>query len=518
MKTVNTKTATKTAGISLALLVATLAGCSVGPDYSGPADKSAPTMWSSLTQPQETPLKEAGGTDQPEGPRSIVTDKPAQLAQWWSVFNDPTLNSLIDRAIDNNLDLKIATSRVREARALRGAAGAGLYPSVDAVGEYNRTRSSDNLVSGGGSGGSGGGFGGGERDLYRAGLDASWEIDVFGAVRREIEAADASLEAVIEGRNDTLVTLLAEVSRNYAEARGFQRRLEVARSSVRVQDETVQVAQARLNAGISGELEVAQARALLESRRALIPVITTSYRAAIYRLAVLLGQAPGSLESELAGASPIPPPPGEIPVGLPSDVLRRRPDVRAAERNLAATNARIGIAEADLYPRFSLTGSFGFEAEESGDLFDWDSRSWFVGPTVRWRVFDAGRIRRQIEAAGARYEQQLYTYDRTVLGALEEVENRLTAFAQEQSRRESLARATVANQRAVDLSNDLYRAGIRDFLNVLDSQRALYDSQDALVQSEIQVTTNLIALYKALGGGWEAGDWNAEPPLESTSN
>jgi outer membrane protein, multidrug efflux system len=487
----------RSCALALPLVLALLAGgCAVGPDYAAPSVTPAPAAWSSAS----------GDAAEGEAKRSRVVSKPAHLARWWTSFNDPALNSLIERAIERNLDLKIASARVLEARALRGVADAGLYPTVDAGASYTRSR---------GSGTSGNTFISGERSLYSAGLDASWEIDIFGGVRREIEAADADLAAAEEARNDALVTLLAEVSRNYAEARGLQRRLDVANQSVRVQDESVQVAEARLKAGISGELEVAQARALLETRRALIPVITTSYRHAIHRLGVLLGQAPMSLESELASATPIPPPPGEVPVGLPSDLLRRRPDVRQAERTLAASNARIGIAESDLYPKFSLTGSFGFDSSRAGDLFDMDSRSWYVGPAVRWRVFDGDRIRRQIGAADARSQASLHAYDKAVLSALEEVENRIVAFSQEQSRRESLEKAAAANQRAVDLSNDLYKAGIRDFLNVLDSQRALYDSQDALVQSQLAVTTNLIALYKALGGGWEPED---VVPIEVMSN
>lgn len=473
-----------TAGLILCLLAG---GCAVGPDYKAPDTGATPEAWTSLHD----------GAMANDAARSKVVVAPANLARWWTTFHDATLDSLIDRAIANNLDLKIATARVLEARALRGAADAGLYPSVDAAGSYSRFRSSSTT---------GNPISLGERNTFNAGLDASWEIDVFGGVRREVEAADADLHAAEEGRNDALVTLLAEVSRNYAEARGYQRRLDVANSSVRVQKDSVQVAESRLKAGIAGELEVAQANALLESRRAIVPTLTTAYRQSLYRLSVLLGQTPGALESELAKASPIPPPPTEVPVGLPSDLLKRRPDVRRAERMLAASNARIGVAESDLYPKFSLTGSFGFSSQRAGDLFDWDSRSWTIGPNVRWHLFDGNRIRRQIAAAGARSKAALYSYDKTVLSAFEEVENRLVAFSQEQSRRESLEKATAANQRAVDLSNDLYKAGIRDFLNVLDSQRALYDSQDALVQSEMAVTTNLVALYKALGGGWEPED------------
>ncbi len=477
-------------GIALSLVLLA-GGCSVGPSYTAPTP-NAPAGWNSIDSGAV-----ASGPDVPSQPQPST----AALASWWKVFNDPMLDSLVERALRSNPSLREAAARVREARALRGISDSRSYPTVNAGASAARIRGSENTTAGS--------FNDHDTSLYSVGLDASWEIDVFGGVRREIEAADADLAAATEAARDVMVSLLAEVARNYSEARGFQRRIEVTRGSIKVQEDTVQVAQARFSAGIASELDVAQSRALLETRRATLPLLLTGFQQSLHRLGVLIGEGPGSLAQELGRATPIPAAPAGVPVGLPSELLRRRPDIRRAERQLAGATARIGVAQADLYPRFSLTGSFGFLSNKPASLLDLDSRSWSIGPSVRWNVFDKRRTRFQIEAAGEREKQALARYDATVLSAFEEVDNRLVAFTQEQSRRASLAQAVDANQRAVQLSDDLYRAGVRDFLNVLDSQRALFDSTDALVQSDIAVTTNLIALYKALGGGWEAP---AAPP------
>lgn len=461
-----------------------IAGCSVGPRYKAPEHK-APDTWSAL---REDGIGVCTASPAPEG-----------LARWWTNFNDPVLSSLIDRAIEANPDLRVAAARVLEARSLRGVAKAAGVPVVNAGGEYRRSQGSETN--------DGARFAGvGEQqDLYRVGLDASWEIDVFGGIRRNTEAAEADIAVAEESRRDVLVSLLADVAENYATLRGFQRRLAVASASVKVQEESLSLARARAEAGLSSELEVAQAAAILETRRSQIPPLNSGLKQAAHRVAVLLGKHPGELNSELLTGeeSAIPPPPPEVPVGLPSDLLKRRPDVRRAEREIAAASARIGVETAELYPRFSLTGSFGFESGRTSDLFEWKSRSWSIGPSVRWNLFSGSAVRARIAAAGAREQQALARYDKAVLESFEEVENRLTSFGMERSRRESLRAAVEANTRALDYSRQLYSAGIRDFLNVLDSQRSLYDAQDALVQSDLAVTTNLIALYKALGGGWE---------------
>lgn len=468
---------------STATVLALLAGCTVGPNYSRPADNPASTF-TNVQAPASTRAA------------SLTTTDPADLREWWKMLHDATLDSLIERGISNSPDIRLALARLRESRAQRGISESAAYPRLNAVGGYSRSRGSENAFGPGGAPGR-------VTNLFNAGLDAGWEVDVFGGVRRGVEAADADLESSEWTRRDVLVTLTSEIARTYVEYRGFQRRMEVLDEAVRVQAETRDVAKARLDAGIVPELDLAQATALLESRRSQIPIVTTSMKQSLHRLGALLGGLPTSLRDELSGTSAIPPTPPTVPVGLPTDLLQRRPDIRRAERELAAATARIGVATADLYPKFTLTGTIGVQADTFNTWGSLSSHYWSIGPGVRWNAFDANRIRHNIEAADARAQQSLAMYDKTILGAFEEVENRLVAFAQEQSRWNSLRDAVAANQRAVDLATDLNRAGIRDFLNVLDSQRALYDTQDQLVQSEVAVTTGLIALCKALGGGWE---------------
>jgi multidrug efflux system outer membrane protein len=470
----------RSAAVLGALGLVLLAGCTVGPDYA-PPPAAPPEDWA-------TPL--AGGED----------DAAADLTRWWAALNDPMLDSLVERARAGSLDLRLAEARVREARALRGVAAADQFPTVDARGEYTGARTSENV------GGSSFGPAGSETDLYSVGFDASWEIDIFGGVRRGVEAADADVQALEEGRRDVLVTLLAEVARNYVEARSFQQRLDVARANVAAQQTAVDLTGARFQAGLVSELDVMQATSNLASTRSQIPTLETGRRQAVHRLGVLIGQAPGALLAELEAPAPVPQGSGRVPVGLPSDLLRRRPDIRRAERELAAQTARIGVATADLFPKFALTGSIGLDAEEAASLFESGSLAWAWGPRVQWRVFDAGRIRANIRAQEARRDQNLAAYDSTVLGALEEVENALVAYGQEQERQAALGEGAAAAERSVVLAADLYRQGLSDFQNVLDAQRTLYELQDGLAASEASVTTNLIALYKALGGGWEEGE------------
>lgn len=459
-----------------------LQSCTVGPNYQRPA-AAEPPAWS---EPLESGL----------------TPEPVDLAEWWRGFNDERLDGLVERALAGNLDLREAAARVREARALRGIAGADAMPSVDARGSASNERFSENTrSSGAGSGGT--------SELYQVGFDASWELDVFGGVRRSVEAADADVGSEIEAARDVRVTLVAEVARNYVEYRSFQARLAIAEENVRIQRETVGVSRSRVRAGVAGELELAQALAQFESSQAQIPELTTGMRRAAYRLDVLLGMAPGVVATELASGAPVPPTPSVVPVGVPAELLRRRPDIRAAERDVAAATARIGAATADLYPRFVLNGAFGLESEHLGSLFDAGSRAWSAGPfEVRWPIFDGGRIRGNIVVQEARQERAIAAYERTVLEAYEEVANTLVGYAQLRQRRESLRRAVEASRDSVSLANELWSRGLTDFLNVLRAQEELYRLDDQLAETDAAVTTNLIALYKALGGGWE-------PPSEA---
>jgi multidrug efflux system outer membrane protein len=460
--------------LSLMLAVLILTGCAaVGPDYL-PPDMSVSKDW-------HTQLK--GGLSAEE--MDLET-----LAAWWTTLNDPILSGLIDRAVAGNLDLKKARARVREARARRGVAKADLFPTLDTTGSATRSRSSKETGTGKTS------------DLYAASFDAGWELDIFGDVRRSVEAAEADLKASQEDLRDVLVSLLAEMALNYVEVRTFQARLTVAEANLEAQNETYQLTLWRYQAGLSDELAVQQARYNLENTRSQIPTLRTGLEEAMNRIAVLLGEQPGKVHEEVGKQVPIPVTPFKVAVGVPADVLRRRPDVRRAERQLAAQTARVGVATADLYPKFTLSGSIGLEALSLSNLSSSGTWSLSGGPRITWAIFKAEAIRQNIEAQSALQEQALIKYEAAILGALEEVENALVAYAEEQRRRNDLGEATQAAQQAVELAQHKFQAGLTDFNNVLDAERSLLSFQDQLAQSNGTVTSNLVRLYKALGGGW----------------
>jgi len=422
---------------------------------------------------------------------------PAADAAWWKSFHDTELDSLVVRAAQSNLNLRAAVARVREARAAARVVAAGSSPALDVAGSYERNRFSANGVFP---------FPPGaplDADVYQAGFDAAWELDVFGGTRRASQAARAEVAAAEFGRRNLLVTIFAEVARNYVQARAFQRRLAVADENISAQEQILALTRDRFAKGLTGELDVQEADALLATTRAQAPVFETGFRDSVYQLALLLGQPPGALLEELTNAAPIPAAPPAVPVGLPADLLQRRPDVQQAERQLAAATARVGAAVSDLYPKFSLTGDVGLQSISPGDWFNAGSRFWTAGPTVQWRIFDAGRIRANIRVQNARVDQALAAYEQSMLAAFTDVETALTAYAREQTRRQSLAHAAQAGEQAVALARDLYQHGLADFLRVLEAQRSLYQSQDALIESDRAVSSDLIALYKALGGGWE---------------
>lgn len=472
-------------GISL-----TLGACVVGPNYKRP-QVAVPADFAAA-QPATRPGAEVG-------------TRPAEagLAEWWRAFGDEQLDHVIELAIRSNLDLRIADARVREARAQLRFTRASLFPQVDAVGGVSRRRFSENGGFAGGGGSGGQGPSGTEQNLFQSGFDANWEIDFFGRSRRGIEAVRADYEGIIEDRRDVLVSLLAEVARNYLELRGAQRQLAVLRENIHAQSEVVEITTSRFKAGLIGELDVAQARSLLATTQAQTPTLETAARQAIHRLGVLVGKDPAALAAELAPEKDIPHGPPEVPRGLPSDLLRRRPDIRRAEQALIAANARIGVATADLYPRFFLTGTIGLESVRASDFFDGGSHYWSIGPSVSWPVFEAGRIRSNIEATNARQEQARLRYEQAVLASLEDAENSLTDYANERRRYRTLVEAVEANRRAVALAGELYTRGLTGFINVLDAQASLFRTQDELVRSERDVSTTLVAVYKALGGGWE---------------
>jgi outer membrane protein, multidrug efflux system len=464
-----------------ALPLLAVSACTVGPDYE-PPKAEVPPSWSNA---------ETGGPGE-----------PVDLARWWTSFEDRTLDGLVERAIGSNLDLKVAAARVREARAQRGVAASSGLPKLDASASYSRNRRSENAFGVGGGGGAA--FSPDpEYDLYQAGFDASWEIDVFGGVRRSVEAADADIEASIEDRRSVLVTLLGEVGSVYIDVRRLQRQLAITRDNLRSQRETARLTRTRFDAGVNSELDVTRAEAQASTTASQIPALERDLSHAVYRLGVLLGRAPGALGDELAQEAPIPRASSAVKVGLPSDLLLRRPDIRRAERELAAATARIGAATAKLYPRFSLTGSLGLSSLEASHFAEHDS--WFgsIGPSLRWPIFAGGRIRAGIEVQNARQEQALARFEAAVLTGLEDVENALVSYSRERVRRESLAEAAASNRRAVEIVRSRFTTGLIPFLDVLEAERSLNDSENDLAASEAAVSSSLVALYKALGGGWE---------------
>jgi NodT family efflux transporter outer membrane factor (OMF) lipoprotein len=441
----------------------------VGPDYV-PPDTQVSTNWNT----------------QLEGSLNTEEMDPNTLARWWTTINDPELSRLIERAKANNLDLRNARARIWEARARRGITIASVYPSLDVMGSATRSRSKENKTT---------------SSLYSAGFDAGWEMDIFGGVRRSVEAVDADLQTVQENLHDVLVSLLAEVALNYIELRTYQARLAVVQASIEAQSETYQLTLWRYEAGLNDELAVQQARYNLESSRSQIPTLLTGLEQSMNSMAVLLGEEPGKLSKELEKPEPIPVAPLDVAVGVPADIIRRRPDIRSAERALAAQTARIGVARASLYPSFTLNGSIGLEALS---MRKFSSAGWSLsgGPRLSWPIFDAGAIRQNIEVQSALTEQSLIQYEAVVLTALQEVENALVSYAQEQQRRENLLQATQSAKRAAELAHQKFQAGLTDFSDVLDTQRSLLSFQDQLAQSQGTVTSNLVRLYKALGGGW----------------
>ncbi len=451
------------------------AGCAVGPNYA-PPEPEVPDRWHE------------------ELARGLAEGQ-APLQTWWTTLDDPMLDSLVERAVAGNLDLKRAVARVDEARARRGIARGQWFPTLDSLSSYSREKISEEAFPIPG-------IGGNAQNRYTVGLDASWEIDFFGRIRRSTESANASLEATVEDYRDALVLLLAEVGLAYVDVRSFQQRIDYARSNVRTQQGSLRLTRDRNAAGLVSDLDVRQAELNLATTEALIPSLQIGLTLAIHRLGVLLGQHPSALRAELETPTPIPSPPSEILVGLPTELLRQRPDLRSAERQLAAQTAQIGVAKADLYPRFALLGTFAFDALDAAKLFTGDASAFSFGPAVRWNLFDGGRIRANVKAQESLTEQALLGYEQTLLLALEEVEDAFVAYVQENERRDTLQRSVTAAGAAVKLVNTLYRTGLTNFQNVLDTERSLFQQQDQLAQSEGQVTQNLIQIYRALGGGW----------------
>jgi len=436
------------------------------------------------------------------------------LDQWWLVFKDPELSSLVERAIKANLDLQLAEARIHEARATTRIEAAPLWPEFDATGSFSRTLQSQNSAQIGSTSLSAVSIISNQpMNLYQQGFDASWEIDVFGGTRRSVESAQASFEASIYDRNDVLLTLLGEVASGYIDLRSYQKQLEVTENNLAAQTGTLKLTRARYEGGLASDLDVAQQEAQVASTASQIPTLETSCRQSIHGLGILLGEQPDALSEELSSPAPIPVAPPELPLGLPSELLRRRPDIRRDEKKLAATVANIGVATADLFPKFSLTGATQLQSISVSNLLSEGSLYWTFGPTVTWPIFQGGKIVANIDKANAQRDEALITYQQTILNALEEVENEIVAFSRERERDQYLLEEVSASQRALDLSTELYLGGLKNFLDVLDAQRTLLTSENDLATSQAAVSKDLVALDKALGGGWQGFQYDAKQPL-----
>lgn len=460
--------------VAVAAALFVTACSSVGPDY-------APT------EPKLTPAwrqaREAGLT---EGP---IADAP-----FWHGFADPVLAQLVEQALVANLDLRSAYARLASSRALRGVAEAGQWPTLEGRGSYEDRKESRNTP-----------FGRfiPRTSIHSIGVDAAWELDLWGRVRRSIEAAERDLEASDADVQAARLTVATEVVATYVDLRAAQRRLAIAQANLALQEQTQGLVRARFDAGLVVERDLAQATTNVESTRSRLPTLEASAIEAQNRLAVLLGRAPGDLPVEVAATGAMPTLPLQIAVGVPADLLRRRPDVRAAERRFAAEVARVGIAEADRYPRFSIGGSLGIAANSADGLFQNGSDARSFGPSLRWSLFDGGRLKQRVRSLEANAEAAQIAWEQTVLLALEEAENAMTRFVREQSRRSSLQRAAEQARRAVALAQTQYGAGLSDFQAVIDSERTVATIEDDLVGSEAAIAGSLVSIWKALGGGVE---------------
>jgi len=446
----------------------------VGPDYTAP-ELGLPVAWNQLEQTADPVADDAQSGD---------------VSRWWRQLDDPLLADLMQAALQVAPELRLAQARLREARARRGVAGAGRFPEAAVSGSVRRSQSSEETGSGR------------TNDLFSAGLDASWEIDIFGGVRRSVEAAEADVASSAADLGDTSVSLTAEVALNYVEVRGLQLRLAIARANLASQSETLQLTVWREQAGLVGRQDVEQARSNREQTRGQIPNLETSLVEAEHRLDILLGKAPGTVHARLAAAGDLPAMPARIAVGIPADTLRRRPDIRAAERRLAAATARVGAAEAARYPAFNLSGSIGLEALTAENLGTSGAASSSLLAGITAPIFDAGRLRQQVEIQDAVREQAEVAYEQAVLNALQDVENALVALRRNTERGEALAGAAAAARNAAQLARQQYSAGLIDFQAVLDTERTVLTVEDSLAGTRTDGLLALIRLYKALGGGW----------------
>ncbi|MGE0223124.1 MAG: efflux transporter outer membrane subunit [Acetobacteraceae bacterium] len=480
-----------------------LAGCTVlGPDYK-PPEWDSPATWFGPTRPKVPVVASV------PAPQPIRTD-------WWELFDDPQLTGLVRRVANQNLDVQIAATRLEASRYQLALAEAAEVPRLNVGGGYIRQKSSrygvltanqPNTTNANGTSGLGVTGSPTRRsdpyDIFQGGFDAAWELDLWGKVARSVEAAEANIQAAADAQRAVLLSTMAEVARDYIQLRGAQAQLAIAHDNLRTQQRTLELTRQRAAGGLTTDLDVANASAQVNRTASEIPLLQQREAALINALSRLLGQPPNTLRAELEVEKPVPPVPPAVPVGVPSDLVRRRPDVRQAEARLHAATANIGVAEAEFYPSFRLSGSAGFQALNFGQLFNLAASTFSVGPSVTMPIFEGGRLRANLALQETAQKEAAIEFQQTVLQAWHEVDDALTAYQTEQARRDRLVRAVADNRRAVGLARDRYQQGVADFLTVLDTERLLLGTQQQLQASTTNVSEYLVALYKALGGGWE---------------
>ena len=466
-------------------------GCAVGPNFKKPEAK-VPAGWSAASA------------------SNAVNSDPATVVNWWTTFQEPTLSSLIERSTQSNLDLRAAVLRITEARAQKDVASAAFFPTASANAAFTRQRLSDTTTTGAVFTN----FGGVQipgmpsvnfpnpYNQFQLGASASWEPDLFGRVRRSVEASNAELQALVEDQHAVLVSLCADVARNYVELRGAQLRMEVTARSLATQRELYDLTKQRQAVGLTTDLDVANAGAQVDSTQALVPQIERDVTQDINQLSLLMGRAPDSLRAELESARPVPQVPPLLPVGLPADLARRRPDIRQSEAKLHAATARIGVAVADLFPRLTLTASGGTQSQSASDLLKWASRFGSIGPTFEVPIFDGSRWA-TVRLQNVRAQEAALDYERTVLAALHEVENALAAYKSDRDRGVALASAVAQSRDALELARARYSSGVANFIDVLDAERSVQQNELALATNTTAISTDLVAIYRALGGGWQ---------------
>jgi NodT family efflux transporter outer membrane factor (OMF) lipoprotein len=499
------------------LAVLLLAGCTLGPDFKIP-DSFSPAAWFA-TPPKPDPVA------------SLPVAEPIR-ADWWTVFDDPELTKLEQQVADSNLDVRVATIRLAESRAQRRITAADEFPQVNGDASYQREKPSPRgefSLLGGSSGASGGGAPGGGAsgvpsaapikpfNLWQYGFDASWELDLWGKVRRSVEAADASIDASDEARRDILLSTMAEVARDYVQLRDVQSQLSIAERNRDVAQQGLQLTQAQAQHGMTSQLDVRSAAAQVASVAATIPQLEQRQAQAINQLGFLLGEPPRALAAELGTRQAVPPVPPRVPIGLPSELAERRPDIREAEAKLHSATAEIGVAEAAFYPSITLTGSLDIQAIDFNKLGSWAARTYSAGPGISLPIFEGGKLKGNLELTNAEQQEAAVTFQKTVLNAWSEVDDALVAYDEEQRREAQLGEQVDQTRQALDLARQQYRAGDTDFLRVLDAERQALAAEQQESDSRATIATNLVSLYKALGGGWDDDRRTASRPASTSA-